>query len=71
MTTPTDSLQLFKFGRAVFMTSNLLQEEVEALRKAVSVEKAAPQGVEKELTEFRASVSPSDALRVTLAESDN
>lgn len=53
------------------MTGISLVEEVEALRKAASAEKAAQQGVEKKLTEFRALASTSDALQEALAESEN
>lgn len=69
MTVPTYRLILVKFVRDAIKKNESLVEEVEALPKMVTDEKAEGEGIEKKLTELNVSVAALNALAAKFAES--
>lgn len=61
MSVSTESVRILKFEREVIQKIKWLVEESQALKRTVIDEKGAWQGLEKKLTELKASVSASSA----------
>lgn len=70
LTVLIDYLELVKLEREVMKNKKSLLDEVKVLRKTVGEENAAPEGVEKKLTQLKSSVSALDLAAARVAESD-